>query len=597
MKPLTTAFVFFLALSSQAQTTVAINSNSNFNSAVSSHCTSNCIVNIASGVTLTMNSGSCQTCTFNGGTVKVNASFSFWSPITFNNTNLTVTSDMTCQTCTFTNDTIHVTSAKLDLQSGTATVITGSHIVFSGTASSDAQNVTATNSVFAFSGTSSFSPSGSAFSADNSLFYFSNTSSLKPSTPATFKNNSILDMSGSASILATGSTFALQNSSMNMSGSASFISSGALSYTNSTMTMNNSASIANNNSITFTGSTLTQNNSASIASSGAFKADNSTLTLNTAASLASSSSFTIQNGSSVQLNGSSTLASSGTNTIQTNSGITIGDGSSTSTAKMTTGGSAVTVKDNSFITISNSNNSYVSTASTPSYTYTSSGGVNTTYSTANKTYNCGTPAYPNACDAKKMFGCATLNSGGALGCIVLAVADIHLTTTISSANKINLTWSDPTATTASEYQIQRSADNKEWTSLGTVIAGGYSTGDYHFTDDNAPAGTLNYRIARIDKDGKALYSAISTLTLTTISTAVRLYPNPATGHTFFIATPNTGELVVSLYTMTGQLLTQTQLKGQTQYALQLPAQVQAGSAVVVRAIGRSAAQTFTLLVR
>jgi hypothetical protein len=49
--------------------------------------------------------------------------------------------------------------------------------------------------------------------------------------------------------------------------------------------------------------------------------------------------------------------------------------------------------------------------------------------------------------------------------------------------------------------------------------------------------------------------------------------------------------------MTGQLLTQTRLKGQTQYALQLPDRVPAGSVVVVRTAGQGGSQTFSLLVR
>lgn len=595
----TPVLVLFLSLPrlSEAQTTVTISSNSNFTSAVSSHCTNNCIINISPGITLTMNSGSCQTCTFNGGIVKVSASFNFYAPNSFNNTTLQITSNMTCNTCTFVNDSIHVTSAKLDFQNSPNT-ITGSNITFSGTASSDAQNVTATNSVFAFSGTSSFSPSGSSVTSDNSLWYFSGTSSMKPSTPVTFKNNSLINMSGSANITGTGSSFALQNSSMTMSGSSSFISSSAVSFTNSSMAMSNSASMSNNHSITFVGSTLTQDNSASIASSGAFDAQSSTLTLNASASLASSSSLTIESGSSLFLNGSSSLASSGTTTVQTNSGITIGDGSSTSTAKMTTGNSAVAIKDNSFIKVSNSGNSYSSTASTPKYTYTSSTGTTTSYSTASQTYNCGT-GYPNACSTGAVYGCATMNGSGPMACILLAVADINLSTTAGSKGSVDLSWSDAASSAATEYRVQRSNDSKSWTTIATVIAGGYSVGDYTFSDAGAPAGTLYYRISRIDKDGQSLYSGISTITVSSSSASIRLYPNPTTGRNFFIATPGTGQWVVDVYTMTGQLLTQTQLKGQTQYALQLPARVPAGSAVVVvlRAASQSSSQTFTLLVR
>jgi hypothetical protein len=78
---------------------------------------------------------------------------------------------------------------------------------------------------------------------------------------------------------------------------------------------------------------------------------------------------------------------------------------------------------------------------------------------------------------------------------------------------------------------------------------------------------------------------------------MRIFPNPATGHTFNIAIPSTDKWILNVYTVTGQLLLTTSLEGQTQYPVQLPSQLPAGTVVVVQAIGRSASQTLMLLLR
>ena len=69
------------------------------------------------------------------------------------------------------------------------------------------------------------------------------------------------------------------------------------------------------------------------------------------------------------------------------------------------------------------------------------------------------------------------------------------------------------------------------------------------------------------------------------------------GHTFFVTVPNTGQLVVKVFTLTGQLVTRTTLQGQTQYQVQLPAQVLPGTAVIVQIIQTEQTLSFPLLLR
>src|SRR5579863_938888 len=89
------SLIQILSHSAQAQTTYSINSNANWSAKLPATCSS-CTINIASGVTLTVDeTATCQNCTFAGGTVSIanqtfNIQYSGSSVVTtnFNGTNL-----------------------------------------------------------------------------------------------------------------------------------------------------------------------------------------------------------------------------------------------------------------------------------------------------------------------------------------------------------------------------------------------------------------------------------------------------------------------------------------------------------------------------
>jgi len=299
----------------------------------------------------------------------------------------------------------------------------------------------------------------------------------------------------------------------------------------------------------------------------------------------------ILSSSQMYLNGTSFISSTAQIYVENTSQLYVGDGTAASTAYLYYNTSGLTIDGTSLIKIQNDNNYIYDWGG---YT-TSSGSVSTTSAYASS-INCGT-GYAHSCGAPYVYGCATLNSGGVVACTVLALADITLTAVPAGANVVNLSWSDAQSTTANHYLVQRSTDNGDWTTLATVSAGGYTAGDYQFEDPAAPTGTDNYRIARVDQNGAVLYSAISSVTIAPAATAgnIRLYPNPATGHTFFVTTTSAGDLVINIFSMSGQLLMRSALKGQTQYQVLLPSTIPYNSALIVQVIGTEEAQTFTLI--
>jgi len=354
-------------------------------------------------------------------------------------------------------------------------------------------------------------------------------------------------------------------------------------------------------SSTITGSTFTVNQGQFYANI-ATTITNSTLTLNNSAKVKADNGQFALSGSTLAMNGSSSFSmTSGPLALSNNSNIIIGDGTSGSTASLFFNGGGgsggVNLYDNSLIKVFNGKNSYQNNAA---YTYTSAAGATTPYATQSNTISCNhgaTTGNANSCATNFVYGCATMNGSGAVACTVLAMADLHLSAIGTDAGKIALTWSDAYNTTADHYLVQRNTTGNNWETLTSIIAGGYTPGEYEFNDATPLAGTDHYRIARVDKDGNILYSTISTVTIDASANtgAISIYPNPVTGHTFFIRTPSTEELVLNVYTLTGQLLFHTSLKGQTQYPIHLPAPAAANSVIIAQVIGNTHTQAFTLL--
>ena len=107
MKTISTLVLMLTLLNGFSQITV------NTNTSHSAVCT-NCVFNIASGVTLTINSaGTCANCTFNGG-------------------NIVLSDDMTCQPCSFNGNNINIGTETLKPNSGT-TSFTNVTLTASGT--------------------------------------------------------------------------------------------------------------------------------------------------------------------------------------------------------------------------------------------------------------------------------------------------------------------------------------------------------------------------------------------------------------------------------------------------------------------------------
>ncbi len=99
-------------------------------------------------------------------------------------------------------------------------------------------------------------------------------------------------------------------------------------------------------------------------------------------------------------------------------------------------------------------------------------------------------------------------------------------------NKIqNISWQTASEINTSHFNIQRSNNGKDFTTIGKVNAKGAST--YMFNDQAlrptppSPKGVLYYRLEVVDKDGSKTYSEIRSVYLTTDDSGFTISPNPA----------------------------------------------------------------------
>jgi hypothetical protein len=93
-----------------------------------------------------------------------------------------------------------------------------------------------------------------------------------------------------------------------------------------------------------------------------------------------------------------------------------------------------------------------------------------------------------------------------------------------SGNNQNITWSTAVDTTTSSFTVQRSIDGGSYVSISSPIAPAsthYTENNYQYSDNNAPIGSLQYRLKMDNKDGSITYSTLSVLPVSFISSSFK----------------------------------------------------------------------------
>lgn len=124
-----------------------------------------------------------------------------------------------------------------------------------------------------------------------------------------------------------------------------------------------------------------------------------------------------------------------------------------------------------------------------------------------------------------------------------------------------LLWATATETNNKGFELQRSADGANFSTIGTINSkaeNGNSTSalNYSFTDERPFAGTNYYRLKQMDKDGKVTYSAVVILKGDKNNLQVSaVYPNPVKDQlNLSIVSPASEKASITVTDVTGKVV-------------------------------------------
>jgi hypothetical protein len=163
-----------------------------------------------------------------------------------------------------------------------------------------------------------------------------------------------------------------------------------------------------------------------------------------------------------------------------------------------------------------------------------------------------------------------------LSSIPLPVKWLSFSAQRDNANAL-LHWSVTNENNTSHFEVERSENGRNFTSIGKINAMGGTSSQinrYEFTDPNITSRSkpiFHYRIRQVDKDQKKNYSIIKSLRIDQKATLVTMFPNPANNKTVItLDIPFNERVLISIIDSRGRVV-RTQhvnfIKGLNQHTL------------------------------
>lgn len=123
-------------------------------------------------------------------------------------------------------------------------------------------------------------------------------------------------------------------------------------------------------------------------------------------------------------------------------------------------------------------------------------------------------------------------------------------------SNISVEWYVENETGIRRYEIERSEDVANFTTIGTLEANNRLSGNYSFIDITPSQGNIYYRIKSVDLDSKLSYSKVVKVFLSPGKDFIKLYPNPVRDGVIHLEIANNkyGAYQFRLLTGTGQLI-------------------------------------------
>ena len=126
---------------------------------------------------------------------------------------------------------------------------------------------------------------------------------------------------------------------------------------------------------------------------------------------------------------------------------------------------------------------------------------------------------------------------------------------MNSNKTVDLSWTTEMEQNSSHFNVLRSADGTNWSTIGVVQAKGNSStvSNYSFEDQNPLSGVNYYRLQMVDLDGKYGYSEVKVVKSSLIN-GLSVFPNPAKDYINVSVGGSTSSLTIRLINQTGQIL-------------------------------------------
>jgi hypothetical protein len=121
----------------------------------------------------------------------------------------------------------------------------------------------------------------------------------------------------------------------------------------------------------------------------------------------------------------------------------------------------------------------------------------------------------------------------ALSMLSLPVTLLSYEATLLSNKKVKLDWSTSSETNNHHFEIEKSTDGINFTSIGRIDAtgNGNAVARYSFTDAETISRNTFYRLKQMDIDGNSKYLGTKLISVGSNHTPATVYPNPAQGNT------------------------------------------------------------------
>jgi uncharacterized repeat protein (TIGR01451 family) len=125
-----------------------------------------------------------------------------------------------------------------------------------------------------------------------------------------------------------------------------------------------------------------------------------------------------------------------------------------------------------------------------------------------------------------------------------------------NGRKADLTWKTEDAASLDKFEVQRSLNGRDYTTIGTLNSTG-SSSSYSFSDDlsQISAPVAYYRLKMVELDGKISFSQVLVFREKGVGSQLLVYPNPVKGKAFLsFMSPSKARIELQLTDASGRLV-------------------------------------------